>query len=42
MRSTEVKVVWGHLLDVLMDLEAESLPESRFVNAASAHIGLGS
>ena len=29
MRSTEVKKVLGHFLDVLMDLEAEILPESR-------------
>ena len=42
MRSTEVKGVLGDVLDVLMDLEAEILSESRFLNAAHAHIGFWS
>ena len=29
------------IMVVLMDLEAETLSESRFVNAAPAHIGFG-
>ena len=42
MRSTEVKGVLGHVLDVLMDLEAEILPESRSFNAAPAQKVFGS
>ena len=36
----EVKGDVGHYLDVLIELEAEFLPVSSFVNAASVHVGL--
>ena len=45
VRSIEVDQICdrfgGHFWTVLMDLEAEMLSESRFLNAPSPHIGFG-
>ena len=46
MRSIEVDLFWesfgGTFLDVLLDLEAETLSESIFFNARSDHMGFRS
>ena len=43
VRSIEVdgfsKSILGHFCNLILDLEAETLPESRSFNAASAHVG---
>ena len=46
MRSIEVDLIFekhmGHFLDVFLDLEVETLSESRFFNARSDHMGFRS
>ena len=46
LRSVEVDGFWGrflgHVLVVLMDLEAETLSEFRYFHALSIYIGFGS
>ena len=39
MRSTDFDKYLGHVGGLILDLEAETLPESRSFNAASAHTG---
>ena len=38
LRSTKFGIVLGAFLDVMLELEAETLSESRFFNARSDHI----
>ena len=42
LRSTKFAIVWGHFLDVILDLGAETLSESVFFNARSDHMGFRS
>ena len=39
-RSTDFEKYFGHSSNLILDLEAKTLPESPFFNAAPAHIGL--
>ena len=39
---TTFAIVWGHFCDVMLELEAESLSESRLLNARADHTGEGS
>ena len=39
-RSTDFETYLGHLGGLILELEAETLPESRSFNAAPAHMGL--
>ena len=39
-RSTDFETYFGHFWDLILDLEAETLPESKLFDAASAHIVL--
>ena len=40
LRSTDFRKDLGHFWGLILDLEAETLPESKSFNAASAHMGL--
>ena len=42
LRSTKFAIVVGAFWDVMMDLEAEMLSESRLFNGRAVHIGFGS
>ena len=39
-RSTDFETYFGYLLVLILELEAETLPESRSSDAAPAHMGL--
>ena len=42
LRSTKLAIVLGAFWDVMIELAAEILSESRFSNVRAVHIGLGS